>query len=50
MPYTYTEVLAESMVNLSAPLGDCDASYVEVDAEVHDENENDDARDPGARL
>ena len=28
-------------MNLSAPLGDFDASYVEVDAEVHDENEDD---------
>ncbi|XP_048537543.1 uncharacterized protein LOC125556571 [Triticum urartu] len=40
--YTYTEMLAESTVNLSAPLGDFDASYVEVDAEVNDENEDDD--------
>ena len=35
-------MLAESMVNLSAPLGDFNASYVEVEAEVRNENVDDD--------
>ncbi|KAM3314788.1 hypothetical protein ACQJBY_033526 [Aegilops geniculata] len=42
VPYTYTEMLAESVVNLSAPLCDFNASYVEVGAEVYDENEDGD--------
>ena len=34
-------MLAESTVDLSGPLGDFDVSYIEVEAEVNEENDGD---------
>ena len=34
-------MLVESTVDLSGPLGDFDVSYIEVEAEVNEENDDD---------